>query len=426
MTELRPVRGTRDFLADDCRLRRFIEDTARARAETYAFAEIATPIFEFTPVFARTLGDTSDIVTKEMYTFDDRSGDSLTLRPENTAGIVRAFLSNKLAQALPLRVFYRGPMFRYERPQKGRLRQFHQIGVELLGVPAPLGDVEVIALAADILGALRLAGTITLEINSLGDGESRGAYRAALVDYLGAHKDRLSRDSLNRLATNPLRILDSKDEGDRAVIADAPALADHLNAASQAFFAEVLDGLDALGIAYRVNPRLVRGLDYYCHTAFEFTTDALGAQGTVLAGGRYDGLVAQMGGPETAGTGWAAGIERLMMLCAKAPPAERPIALLPHGPDEVAAALALARELRREGLVVDLNAAEGLGKRMKWANRINARAAIIIGSSERANGTAMLRDMDSGAQAEIGRTDLAGRLKAMRRANADGAGGGAE
>lgn len=417
MTELRPVRGTRDFLADDSRLRRSIEEAARARAEAYAFAEIATPIFEFTPVFARTLGDTSDIVTKEMYTFDDRSGDSLTLRPENTAGIVRAFISNKLAQALPLKVFYRGPMFRYERPQKGRLRQFHQIGVELLGVPAPLGDVEVIALAADILGALRLAGTITLEINSLGDGESRGAYRAALVGYLEAHRGRLSAESLVRLATNPLRVLDSKDEGDRAVIADAPLLADHLSPAARAFFADVLAGLDALGIGYRHNQRLVRGLDYYCHTAFEFTTDALGAQGTVLAGGRYDGLVAQMGGPPTAGTGWAAGIERLMMLCAAPPPAERPVALLPHGADEVPAALALARELRDHGLVVDLNAADGLGKRMKWANRIHARAAVIIGSSERANGTATLRDMDTGEQAEIGRAELPGRLKAMRAAH---------
>lgn len=413
MTALRPVRGTRDFLADDCRARHVIEETARARAAASGFAEVATPIFEFTNVFARTLGDTSDIVTKEMYTFDDRSGDSLTLRPENTAGIVRAFLSNNLAQALPWKVFYRGPMFRYERPQKGRLRQFHQIGVELLGVRAPWGDVEVIALAADILGRLAPAGTITLEINSLGDADSRQAYRAALVDYLRAHTARLSQDSLVRLEANPLRILDSKDEGDRAVIAGAPVLAEHLVPPARAFFADVLAGLDALGIAYRVNDRLVRGLDYYCHTAFEFTTDALGAQGTVLAGGRYDGLVAQMGGPDTPGIGWAAGIERLMMLCAAPPPPPRPIALLPHGPDEVTAALVLARALRDHGLVVELNAADAFGKRMKWANRIQARAAVILGSAELARGTAMLRDMDTGAQAEVAQGELAGRLQAL-------------
>ncbi len=413
MTALRPVRGTRDFLADDCRARHVIEETARARAAASGFAEVATPIFEFTNVFARTLGDTSDIVTKEMYTFDDRSGDSLTLRPENTAGIVRAFLSNNLAQALPWKVFYRGPMFRYERPQKGRLRQFHQIGVELLGVRAPWGDVEVIALAADILGRLAPAGTITLEINSLGDADSRQAYRAALVDYLRAHTARLSQDSLVRLEANPLRILDSKDEGDRLVIAGAPVLAEHLVPPARAFFADVLAGLDALGIAYRVNDRLVRGLDYYCHTAFEFTTDALGAQGTVLAGGRYDGLVAQMGGPDTPGIGWAAGIERLMMLCAAPPPPPRPIALLPHGPDEVTAALVLARALRDHGLVVELNAADAFGKRMKWANRIQARAAVILGSAELARGTAMLRDMDTGAQAEVAQGELAGRLQAL-------------
>lgn len=413
MPALRPVRGTRDFFADDSRLRRRIEETARARAETYAFAEVSTPIFEFTPVFARTLGDTSDIVTKEMYTFDDRSGDSLTLRPENTAGIVRAFVSNNLAQALPWKVFYRGPMFRYERPQKGRLRQFHQIGVEFLGVRAPWGDVEVIGLAADILGSLGLAGHITLEINSLGDAESRQAYRAALVDYLGRHREHLSKESLIRLEANPLRILDSKDDGDRGVIADAPVLAEHLNAPSRTFFADVLAGLDALGIAYRVNERLVRGLDYYCHTAFEFTTDALGAQGTVLAGGRYDGLVAQMGGPETPGTGWAAGVERLMMLCERAPVSVRPIALLPHGPDELSMALGLARSLRAQGLIVDLNAGDNLGKRMKWANRIHACAAVIVGSSERARNAVTLRDMDSGEQTEVPLADLGERLKAM-------------
>lgn len=407
---LRPVRGTKDFLADDSLKRRFVEDSARDVAARAGFAEIATPILEFTHVFARTLGDTSDIVTKEMYTFTDRSGESLTLRPENTAGIVRAFISNNLAQQVPVKVFYRGPMFRYERPQKGRLRQFHQIGVECLGAATPIADAEVIALAADVLASLGLKDGVTLEINTLGDAESRGAYRSVLVDYLSAHADALSADSRVRLQHNPLRILDSKDPGDRAVVADAPSLEDHLSPAARAFFADVLAGLDALGLGYRVNRRLVRGLDYYCHTAFEFVTDALGAQGTVLAGGRYDELVGQMGGPPTPGTGWAAGVERLMMLAEGGPQPARPVAVLPHGATEAAAALGLARQLRQKGLTAEFNAAGGLGKRMKWANRINARAAVILGSDELARKVATVRDMDSGAQADVPLAELAFRL----------------
>ena len=410
MTALRPVRGTKDFLSEDSRKRRFVEDCAHDVAAGAGFAEIATPIFEFTHVFARTLGDTSDIVTKEMYTFQDRSGESLTLRPENTAGIVRAFLSNNLTQQLPLKVFYRGPMFRYERPQKGRLRQFHQIGVECLGAATPIADAEVIALAADVLASLGLKDGVTLEINTLGDAESRGAYRSVLVDYLSAHADALSADSRVRLQHNPLRILDSKDPGDRAVVADAPSLEDHLSPAARAFFADVLASLDALGLGYRVNRRLVRGLDYYCHTAFEFVTDALGAQGTVLAGGRYDELVGQMGGPPTPGTGWAAGVERLMMLAEGCPQPARPVAVLPHGATEAAAALGLARQLRQTGLTAEFNAAGGLGKRMKWANRINARAAVILGSDELARKVATVRDMDSGAQADVPVAELAFRL----------------
>ena len=283
-------------------------------------------MFEFTDVFARTLGDVSDIVTKEMYTFQDRGGESLTLRPENTAGVVRAFLSNGLSQHVPLKLFYRGSMFRYERPQKGRLRQFHQVGVELLGVAEPLADVEVIALGADFLGTLGLDDKVVLELNTLGDSESRLAYRGVLVEYLQAHRDRLSEDSLTRLDRNPLRVLDSKDERDRAVVTDAPLITDSLNAASREFFDELTSLLGQIGVGYHLNPKLVRGLDYYCHTTFEFTTEALGAQGAVLAGGRYDGLVEQMGGPATPGTGWAAGVERLMMLIDEAPPAPRPVA----------------------------------------------------------------------------------------------------
>ena len=411
MSGLQTVRGTRDLLPEDSRRLRFIEERAFETARRYGYGEVATPIFEFTEVFARTLGDTSDVVTKEMYTFADRGGDRLTLRPENTAGIVRAFISNGLAARLPLRVFYRGPMFRYERPQKGRLRQFHQVGVELLGVADPLGDVEVIALAADVLDALGVGDSTVLEINTLGDGESRAAYRARLVEYLESHRDGLSPDSLERLARNPLRILDSKDPGDRQVVAGAPPLAESLNTRSRDFFAAVLSGLDQAGIAYRLNSRMVRGLDYYCHTTFEFVTEALGAQGTVVAGGRYDGLVEQMGGPPTPGTGWAAGVERLMMLReTEAAAVSRPIVMIALGREQFGAAFRLARRLRTSGHVVEFGFGASLGKQMKWANKINARLAVIVGSDELSREVATVRDMDAGAQEEVSLAMLEERL----------------
>lgn len=413
MDNVRPVRGTRDLLPEDNRRRRHIEEQALRCAEVYGFGEMSTPILEFTSVFARTLGDESDIVTKEMYTFVDRSGDSVTMRPENTAGIVRALISNKLAAELPLRVLYRGPMFRYERPQKGRLRQFHQLGVEYLGVAEPMADIDVIALAADILAALGLANQVTLEINTLGDAASREAYRADLVTYFQRHAAELSEDSRRRLAANPLRILDSKHPADRAIIAEAPPISASLSDGSAAFFAAVLSGLETLGIAYCVNPRLVRGLDYYCHTTFEFTTDALGAQGTVLAGGRYDGLVEQMGGPPTPGVGWAAGIERLMMLVADVAPAPRPIVVLPHGPDQVNDALAVARRLRHDGFVTECAAGGGIGRRMKWANRVRARYVVILGADECARQVVTLRDMDTGAQEDVPLSDIDHRLGAL-------------
>src|SRR3546814_550254 len=285
------------------RRHRVVVETARALAARYGYHEMATPVFEFTEVFKRTLGETSDVVTKEMYTFSIGDGEQVTLRPEATAGVARALISGGLTQSLPLKVFYNGPMFRHERPQKGRYRQFHQIDVELLGVSEPLADVEIIALGADILAALGLGEHTTLELNTLGDLESRKAYRAALVDYFSAYQDKLSADSRDRLVRNPLRILDSKDQGDRKLIEGAPLFGDYLNQQSRDFFARVLEGLDLLGIGYTLNDRLVRGLDYYTHTAFEFTTTALDAQGTVLAGGRYDGLVETMGGPSVPGIG---------------------------------------------------------------------------------------------------------------------------
>ena len=319
MSQLQPARGTQDLLPDEMRRHRMVVETARRVAERYGFAEMATPIFEFTEVFARPIGETTDIVSKEMYTFTDRGGEQVTLRPEATAGIMRAILSNGLTQQAPLKFFYSGPMFRYERPQKGRYRQFHQIDVELVGVAQPQADVEVIAAGARILDELGILSRTELELNTLGDAETRRKYRALLVDYYNQHRAALSEDSLRRLETNPLRILDSKDRGDIAVNAGAPEFHRHLNDASRAFFDGVRRGLDALGIAYKINPRLVRGLDYYTHTAFEFVTRDLGAQGTVMGGGRYDGLIELMGGPAMPGVGWAAGIERLAMLIAEPP-----------------------------------------------------------------------------------------------------------
>ena len=410
MPKLQPVRGTHDLLPDQARAFRRVADGARLVAERYGYHEMATPIFEFSEVFKRTLGDTSDIVTKEMYTFTDRSGAELTLRPEGTAGVARAVISGGLAQHSPLKYFYAGPMFRYERPQKGRLRQFHQIGAELLGVAEPLGDVEVIALGAAILEALGVAGKVTLELNTLGNGESRAAYREVLVDYFDSRRDRLSEDSIERLARNPLRILDSKNAGDRDAIAEAPALGDSLDAESADFFASVRAGLDRLGIAYSINPRLVRGLDYYCHTAFEFTTDALGAQGAVIAGGRYDGLIGQMGGAEIPGIGWAGGIERLSMLAGAPEPPPRPIALIPVGPNAEAETLVLADRLRRAGLAIELGYRGNLRRRLSRADRLNARAAVILGEDELARDTATVRDFDSGTQEEIPLAALADRL----------------
>jgi histidyl-tRNA synthetase len=336
-----------------------------------------------------------------MYTFTDRGGEEVTLRPENTAGVVRAVLSNGLVQNAPIKFFYDGPMFRYERPQKGRFRQFHQIGVELIGVAQPEADIEVIALGSRILDALGVRARTVLELNTLGDPESRAAYRQALVTYFSARTAQLSTDSLRRLERNPLRILDSKDEADQRISVGAPAFEEHLNSTSRDFFARVCDGLDRLGIGYRLNPRLVRGLDYYTHTAFEFITADLGAQGTVMGGGRYDGLVEIMGGPALPGVGWAAGIERLAMLIAEPPPPPRQIAVIPIGDAGEARALVVAETLRNAGCHVDLSYSGNLQRRMRRANRINARAAVLIGEDEVARNVVTLRDLDNGEQSEV-------------------------
>jgi histidyl-tRNA synthetase len=413
-SSLQPVRGTHDLLPADAVRHRAVVESARDVALRYGYSEMATPIFEFSDVFRRSLGDTSDVVTKEMYTFTDKGGEEVTLRPEGTAGVARAVISNGLAQDLPLKFFYAGPMFRYERPQKGRLRQFHQIGIELIGVAQPLADIEVIACGAAILRELGVLDRAVLEINTLGDAESRRAYRDVLVDYLRQFWNELSEDSRLRLERNPLRVLDSKDEGDRRIIAEAPLYSDYLTTAAREFFAEVTAGLDALGIRYQLNPRLVRGLDYYGHTAFEITAEELGAQKTIMAGGRYDGLIAEMGGPPTPGIGWAGGIERIGTLIAEPPAPPRPIAVVPIGTAAEREGLILADRLRRSGFVIDLGYSGNLGKRLKRANKLNARAAIILGADELAKGAATLRDLDSGVQEEVPLAALEERLMRFR------------
>ncbi len=401
MAKIQSVRGTHDIVGATAAGHRHVVEVARNCAHRYAFDDIDTPIFEFTPVFARTMGEGSDVVRKEMYSFTDRGGEDITLRPELTAGICRAFISGGMQQNLPLKFFAHGPALRYERPQKGRLRQFHQIDAEILGVEGPGADVEIIALGAEILHQLGVLDRCVLELNTLGDPDSRQAYREALVAYFSGHRDRLSEDSVDRLARNPLRILDSKDEGDRKIVVDAPLMADYLNPASREFFAAVREGLEILGIAYNVNQRLVRGLDYYTHTAFEFVTDALGAQGAVIAGGRYDGLIEMLGGPATPGIGWAGGIERLAMLATHTPKPDRPIALVPLGAEAEPMALRLCHALRRDGFTVDMGFRGNLSRRLKRANKLNARAALILGDDEIARNIITLLDLDDGAQQDV-------------------------
>lgn len=415
MAKLQSPRGTSDLLPQDMAGHRHVINTAKTISLSFGFEEMATPIFEFTEVFARPLGETSDVVSKETYSFTDRGGEALTLRPEGTAGVVRALISAGLTQTLPQKFFYAGPMFRYERPQKGRMRQFHQIGVELLGVAGAVGDAEVITMGHMILSRLGVADKCILNINTLGDTESRLAYRQALVEYLSAFRGQLSEDSQRRLDLNPLRILDSKDEGDIALLVDAPRLDHYLNADSKAHFDAVRRYLDAAEIPAIINPRLVRGLDYYGHTTFEFITDALGAQGTVMAGGRYDGLAAMLGGGDVSGVGWAAGIERLAMLADVPPQQAVNVMMIGMSDDHMARLFPLAVSLRQQGLRVETGYAPHLGKQMKRADRIEAGHVVILGDDEAARGVTILRSMVDGAQTEVALVDLVAHLLAQHK-----------
>ncbi|MGZ3246912.1 MAG: histidine--tRNA ligase [Croceibacterium sp.] len=310
----RPIRGTQDIFGPEAEAFAFVVETFERVRKLYRFRRVEMPVFEKTEVFSRSLGETTDVVSKEMYSFEDRGGESLTLRPEFTAGIARAYLTAGWQQYAPLKVATHGPLFRYERPQKGRYRQFHQLDAEIIGAAEPQADVELLAMADQLLKELGIADGVTLQLNTLGDAESREGWRAALVSYFRAQRHQLSEDSQERLDRNPLRILDSKDPRDKPYVADAPMIDEYLSGEAQDYFGKVCEGLQAAGVAWTRAPALVRGLDYYRHTAFEFVTDRLGAQGTVLGGGRYDGLIETLGGPHTPAVGWAAGIERLAML----------------------------------------------------------------------------------------------------------------
>lgn len=407
MSKYQSVRGTRDLLPALKRNFRQIDEIAYKTALNYGFSEIETPIFEFSEVFHRSLGETSDAVSKETYTFLDRGGDSITLRPEGTAGVVRSFISEGLAQHLPLKLYYYGPMFRYERPQRGRYRQFSQFGVEVLGLDSALADVECIDLAWTIIKKLKLDQKCILEINTLGDQETRNSYRTALVEFLTPFKDQLSADSQVRLEKNPMRILDSKDEGDKKIISNAPLMQNYLNETSKKFFNEVLTGLEKLKIPYKVDSKLVRGLDYYCHTVFEFTTTELGAQGAILSGGRYDGLVELLGGPKTSGVGWAAGVDRLADLCgetltlAKAPP----ISIISNGEKALSEAMAIATELRNRNIYCEVFLTGNFKKKLEKANKLGTEKAILIFDQENGSLEYKIKNFKTGEEILCTRED---------------------
>ncbi|MCX8476579.1 MAG: histidine--tRNA ligase [Sphingomonas sp.] len=370
------IRGTQDIFGDEQRRFAHVLDTFERVRRLYCFQRLEIPIFEATNVFARSMGETSDVVSKEMYTFEDRGGDSITLRPEFTAGIARAYITEGWQQYAPLKLATAGPVFRYERPQKGRFRQFHQIDAEIIGAAEPAADVELLVLADQLLHELGIAEGVTLQLNTLGDAATRDAWRTALVAHFEAHRDALSEDSQVRLDKNPMRILDSKDPRDRPIADSAPDIDAYLTEEAAAFFKAVTDGLDAAGVKWTRNSRLVRGLDYYRHTAFEFVTDRLGAQGTVLAGGRYDGLIGSLGGPETPGVGWAAGVERLAMLIGE-PAVERLDVIIAVEDDRaIGDAIRTLKAFRMAQLSADMIATGSPRKRYDKAAKVSAKVLV--------------------------------------------------
>lgn len=421
MGTIQALRGTRDILPEEVVYWQWVESVARDILGKASYQEIRTPIFEETGLFERGIGEATDVVGKEMYTFLDKGERSVTLRPEGTAGVVRAFIEHGLyAQGGVQRLWYTGPMFRYERPGAGRQRQFHQIGVEVLGSPEPRADAEVIAIATDILQTLGLKN-LHLDINSLGNRDDRLAYRQALVDYLTPYKAELDPDSQDRLTRNPLRILDSKDKRTQEIAENGPSLLEFLGPDSKLHFEKVQQFLSDLGISYQVNPRLVRGLDYYTHTAFEVISDdgELGSQATVCGGGRYDGLLAELGGPDTPAVGWAIGLERLTILLQKLQSPPKPVLdfyVVSRGEKAEAQALLLAQKLRRAGFSLELDlSGSAFKKQFARADKSGAVACLILGDEEAENQTVKLKWMATKEQQAIAQSDLLEKVEQLRQ-----------
>ncbi|MBS7669634.1 histidine--tRNA ligase [Croceicoccus gelatinilyticus] len=376
------IRGTQDIFGAEAEAFAHVVETFERVRKLYRFRRVETPVFEKTAVFSRSLGETTDVVSKEMYSFEDRGGESLTLRPEFTAGLARAYITDGWKQYAPLKIATHGPLFRYERPQKGRYRQFHQIDAEVIGAAEPQADVELLVMADQLLNELGIAEGVTLQLNTLGDGDSREAWRSALVEYFRDHVISLSEDSQDRLERNPLRILDSKDPRDRPFVADAPKIDQFLSGEAQDFFGAVTSGLDAAGVRWNRMDSLVRGLDYYRHTAFEFVTDRLGAQGTVLGGGRYDGLMEALGGPMTPAVGWAAGIERLAMLVGEREEPVTDVIVVVEDDAAMAEGVAAVSRLRRSGTSAELFASGSPRKRFDKAVKQGAKAILAYSIRE--------------------------------------------
>lgn len=410
MEKLQAVRGTKDLFGEDFAKFEFIIEVARKVAEKYGYQSVSLPIFEFANVFKRVLGETSDVVGKEMYSFLDKGGEEITLRPEFTAGICRAFISNGWKQLLPLKLFTFGPLFRYERPQKGRQRQFHQLNYEFLGPQNPEIDAEIIAMAANLLEVFGVLDNCSLELNSLGCSESRKKYQVALVEYLKDFASDLSNDSKLRLERNPLRVLDSKDENDKKIVINAPKISDYFTQEASDFFAKLQEYLTLLGVKFNVNSKLVRGLDYYNHTAFEFITNDLGAQGTVLGGGRYNGLIKMLGGDDVAGIGFAAGIERLALLTNLEKKPKRSVAVLNLIENNCDMAMKIANMLRKNNITVMIDYNVKFDKALKNALKANSSHAIFIGEEELRKDSVKLKDLDKRSEEIVKISEILERL----------------
>lgn len=422
---IQAVRGTRDVLPEEIKNWQRIEAIAREILARSAYQEIRTPILESTELFQRGIGEATDVVGKEMYTFTDKGDRSLTLRPEGTAGVVRSFIENGLHTQGIQRLWYTGAMFRYENPQAGRQRQFHQLGVEVLGSGDVRADAEAIAIATDILRSIGLQD-LTLQLNSIGNADDRQKYRTALIEYLTPFKDKLDSDSQTRLTKNPLRILDSKNAQTQAILENAPSILEYLSAESKGRFDRVQSLLQDLGISCNINARLVRGLDYYTHTVFEIQSDNLGAQATVCAGGRYDGLVSQLGGPETPAIGWAMGLERLVILLQQleqnrqSTNAKRGASIdfyvVSRGEKAEAQALKLAQSMRRNGFATELDmSGSAFGKQFKRADRSGAKACLILGDAEAENGTVQIKWLKTGEQSAIAQSELLNNVDRLKQ-----------